>query len=169
MGQSGTGTAIEILRLRAGDAARMHAIVASLPPPEWRDETMPTIAYLARALSDARVIVLGAFDGEAPAGFVSAYRFPSLTAELDQVYVYDVWVGPEHRGRGIGRRLMDALTALCRDEGIAEGWIGTDGDNIAAQRLYLAAGGTEAGRDFVEYEFDFRDRAMTGGPAGGGR
>lgn len=156
---------IEIIRLGPGDVARLHAIVESLPPPEWRDETMPSRAHLARVLADARVYVFGAFAGERPAGFVSAYRFAALTAEIDHVYIYDVWVGPDDRGQGVGRRLMDALTAACRADGVAEGWIGTDSDNIAAQRLYTAAGGREMGRDYVEYEFDF----LADPPAGGAR
>ena len=33
-------------------------------------------------------------------------------------FVYNVYTEPEHRARGLARRLMDAIHAFCRDHGI---------------------------------------------------
>jgi GNAT superfamily N-acetyltransferase len=33
-------------------------------------------------------------------------------------FVYNVYTEPAHRGRGLARRVMDAIHAFCRDEGI---------------------------------------------------
>lgn len=147
-------------RLNSADAARMRSIVAMLPPPEWRGEQVPRLAHFARALADPAVYVFAAFEGERPAGFVSAYRFPSLTEECDLVYIYDVYVAPEDQASGVERRLMDSVIAECRRDGATEAWVGTDLDNHAAQRLFMAAGATGAGQDYIQFEFDL---AASGG------
>ncbi len=148
---------VDILRLRADDAPLMQSVIAMLPPPEWRDETVPGVAYLEKVLTDPTIYALAALQGQKPVGFASAYRFPALTGEYRQAYVYDVFVAEGHRGAGIGRMLVEAVLAALRDDGVAEAWVGTDGPNLAAQRLYEAAGATEVGRDYVEYEFNLAD------------
>ncbi len=163
-----TTPAIEIVRLRSSDAGRMHAVVTMLPPPEWRDEAVPPPAYFERTLADTSIYVMAAFAGDGPAGFASAYRFPALTGAYEQAYVYDVYVAPAYRAVGVGRRLVDALLAALRADGVAEAWVGTDGPNLAAQRLYEAAGATEVGRDYVEYEFDLTPPPVANTPTPGG-
>ncbi|MGB6346165.1 MAG: GNAT family N-acetyltransferase [Methyloceanibacter sp.] len=145
---------IEVRRLNAADAERMRSIVAMLPPPEWRRERVPTLTHFGRALADPAVYVFAAFEGERPAGFASAYRFPSLTQECDLVYIYDVYVAPADQARGIGRRLIDGVIAQCRWDGVTEAWVGTDLDNFPAQRLFVAAGAKGTGQEYVQFEFD---------------
>jgi ribosomal protein S18 acetylase RimI-like enzyme len=147
-------TPIEVRRLNAADAPRMRRIVAMLPAPEWRGEDIPTLAYFGRTLADPAVYVFAAFADERPAGFVSAYRFPSLTAERDLVYIYDVYVAPADQASGVGRRLMAGVIAQCRGDGAAEAWVGTDPDNPAAQRLFMTAGAKGAGEHHLQFEFD---------------
>jgi ribosomal protein S18 acetylase RimI-like enzyme len=145
---------IEVRRLSAGDAMRMQTLIEMLPQPEWRGAEIPSVAYLARALADPDVYLFAAFEGARPAGFVSAYRFPSLTKQCDLVYIYDVYVVPAYQDRGVGRRLMDSMIAECRKDGAAEAWVGTDLDNQAAQRLYVSAGAREPGEEYLQFEFD---------------
>jgi ribosomal protein S18 acetylase RimI-like enzyme len=149
---------VEVRRLTAADAPLMHAIIAMLPPGEWRGEDLPSLDYLRRALGDERIYVFAALDGERPAGFVSAYRFPALTEAHDLVYVYDVFVAESDRGKGAGRRMMDALIAQLRADGVAEAWVGTDLDNEAARRLYLSAGAV-SGEQYVQFEYVFAPKA----------
>jgi ribosome-binding factor A len=114
----------EVRRLTAADAELMQDIVATLPVPKWRDERLPGLRHLESAPADRGVFVFAAFEGKRPAGFVTGYRFPSLTKECDLVYIYDVYVVPNDRRRGIGRKLMDRVLAECRRGGVAEGWVG---------------------------------------------
>ena len=52
-------------------------------------------------------------------------------------------VAPAYRSRGIGRALLEALFQRGKELGCAEAWLGTEPENAAARRLYLAAGGEE--------------------------
>ena len=139
---------IEVRRLSAGDAMRMQTIVAMLPQPEWRGAEIPSVSYLSHALADPDVYVFAAFEGKNPMGFVSAYRFPSLTKQCDLVYIYDVYVAAADQDRGVGRKLMDRMIAECRRD------VGTDLDNQAAQRLYASAGAHTPGEQYLQFEFD---------------
>ncbi len=49
---------------------------------------------------------------------------------------------------------MESVIAACRRDGATEAWVGTDLDNQAAQRLFMSAGATGAGQDYVQFEFD---------------
>ena len=144
---------MEVRRLSAADADRMQAIVAMLPVPEWRGDAVPSLRYLAATLADPSVYVFAALDGERPAGFISGYRFRSLTKECDLVYIYDVYVAAEDQTRGVGWQLMDSMIAECRRDGAAEAWVGTDLDNEAAHRLFAAAG-ANSHMQYVQFEFD---------------
>jgi hypothetical protein len=46
---------IEVRRLKAADAERMHRIVAMPPPPEWRGEQVPRLPLFVRAPADPAV------------------------------------------------------------------------------------------------------------------
>ena len=51
-------------------------------------------------------ICFGAFDGDCQVGFARV-----ISDRATFAYVADVFVLPSHRGRGIGRRLMDCITS----------------------------------------------------------
>ncbi len=57
-----------------------------------------------------------------------------------QLFINEVGVSPEYRRQGIGRRLMARLVELATELGCTEGWVLTDDENVAADRLYAAAG-----------------------------
>ena len=52
-------------------------------------------------------------------------------------YVYNVYTEPEHRGRGLARRVMDAIHAFCRDRGIES--VGLNASSFG-QPLYESMG-----------------------------
>jgi GNAT superfamily N-acetyltransferase len=95
--------------------------------------------HLAVVLIEGRVV-----------GMASAvhYVHPDKPPEL---WVNEVGVAPAHRGRGIGRRLLEALFARGRDLGCREAWVGTERENIPARRLYAAAGGEESDMVMVSF------------------
>jgi L-2,4-diaminobutyric acid acetyltransferase len=68
-------------------------------------------------------------------GFVAAYRPPS---DGDAVFVWQIGVAAEARGRGLASRLLDALVALpaCADARFLEATVGES--NSASERLFRA-------------------------------
>jgi ribosomal protein S18 acetylase RimI-like enzyme len=54
--------------------------------------------------------------------------------------VAEVYVAPEHRGRGVGEMLIEKATRLFRERRVTLGYVWTRGDNEAAVRLYRSAG-----------------------------
>ena len=54
--------------------------------------------------------------------------------------VAEVYVAPEHRGRGIGDMLMEQAVRLFRERRVTLGYVWTREDNEAAVRLYRSAG-----------------------------
>ena len=111
--------------------------------PEW------TAAFLA----DPRHHMAVALDADKVVGMASAvhYLHPDKPPEL---WLNEVGVAPTHEGQGVGRRLLQALFAHGRALGCAEAWLGTHHDNLAARRLYAAAGGVEIPLVYVAFKLD---------------
>ena len=78
-----------------------------------------------------------ALDGDQAVGIVTAARDdddPTL------YHVYAMWVAPEARRRGLGRRLLDELEAWMRSSGGQTSQLSVTTGAAAAQRLYESAG-----------------------------
>jgi ribosomal protein S18 acetylase RimI-like enzyme len=86
----------------------------------------------------ARALV--AWDGEAPAGF-AAYSFlwpaVGLTASL---YLKELYVAEAYRRAGVGRMLMDGVSAIAGRRGLSRVEWTTDTSNRNAQAFYEALG-----------------------------
>lgn len=74
-------------------------------------------------------------DGE-PVGLAWAMREP----DLGQAHLFQMWVAPRHRGRGIGKMLLDAVIAWARASQIRTLTLSVTRGNSAAQRMYDDAG-----------------------------
>ena len=57
-----------------------------------------------------------------------------------QLFVNEVGVSASHRGKGIGRLMLQRLVERATELGCTEAWVLTDEDNAPANRLYAAAG-----------------------------
>jgi len=110
--------------------------------------------YLAERLGrdESVVLLAGEADGTA-LGFVQLYpTFSSLRAA--RVFVlYDLFVAPEARQRGVGRRLMEAAAGEARRRGAVSLVLSTARTNHRAQRLYESLGWV---RDEEFYEYNLR-------------
>jgi ribosomal protein S18 acetylase RimI-like enzyme len=99
-------------------------------------------SFLGSQLEEPDVAVLvaeknGAVIGYAYAG-VEASDYMSLRGPAG--VLHDVLVDPEHRGRGVGRRLLDAALAFLRSRGAPRVVLSTAARNAPAQRLFERAG-----------------------------
>jgi len=107
--------------------------------------------YLAERIGrdESVVLLAGEADGTA-LGFVQMYPgFSSLAAA--RIYVlYDLFVDPAARRRGVGRRLMQAAAEEARRRGAVSLVLSTAKTNHPAQRLYESLGWVRE-EEFYEY------------------
>src|SRR5438874_3889443 len=62
-------------------------------------------------------LLLGAWVGDDLAGFATLYWTFSSTNAAEIVLMNDLFVPPEHRGKGVGRELIDASVRIARTRG----------------------------------------------------
>lgn len=110
------------------DAALVFSFVRELAEYEkLLHEVDATEEGLAEALFGATPRVfcdIARKDGE-PAGFALWFYNYSTFRGRHGIYLEDLFVRPAFRGAGIGKALIRALAARCRDEGLArlEWWV----------------------------------------------
>ena len=137
-----------IVRLAPGDE---HIVLAA---GELFDAA-PTTAATAKFLASEGHHLLVALDadGTTPIGFISGVEttHPDKGTEM---FLYELFVAPAHRNRGVGRELVGALSELARSRGCYGMWVGTEPDNAAALATYRAAGAS-APEPFMTLEWVF--------------
>ena len=106
--------------------------------------------FLRERLSRGESVVLLAEDGGSALGFIQMYpTFSSLRAARTFV-LYDLFVDPAARQRGVGRQLMQAAADEARRCGAVSLVLSTARTNSAAQRLYESLGWVRD-EEFYEY------------------
>jgi len=99
-------------------------------------------SFLSTQLEDPDKAVLVADDGGRVVGYVYAalegYDYMALRGPAG--VLHDVVVDPEHRGRGMGRLLLEAALEFFRSRGAARVVLSTAMRNEAAQRLFARMG-----------------------------
>jgi ribosomal protein S18 acetylase RimI-like enzyme len=99
-------------------------------------------SYLGTQLAKPDVVILvAAQDGEV-LGYTYAglEGFDYMALRGPAGALYDIVVDPAHRGRGIGRMLLDATLAALQKRGAPRVVLSTAERNEAAQRLFERAG-----------------------------
>jgi diamine N-acetyltransferase len=149
---------VQITRAGAADVERVAELAArtfplACPPDSPPAEIEAFIAQhlnrdrFAEYIADAERIVLLADDGTGLSGYamlvfgepadpeVAAQLTLRPTAELSKLYV-----APEHHGSGVAAALMAAAVQQAADRGAAAVWLGTNQQNLRAQRFYAKSG-----------------------------
>ena len=108
----------------------------------------PVLPALTRFLASEGHHVLIAYVDDVPAGMVTGVEMthPDKGTEM---FLYELGVSSEYRGRGLGSALVTALASLARSRGCYDMWVVTEEDNDAAQATYRRAGGASTGRQVV--------------------
>jgi aminoglycoside 6'-N-acetyltransferase I len=110
----------------------------------------PTFA--AEFLEDARHHVVVGLDEGTVVGMATGVHYVHPD-KPPQLFINEVGVASSHRGRGIGRRLVEKLVGRAAELGCTEAWVLTDPENAAARRLYESAGATTPPDDCIMYTF----------------
>jgi ribosomal protein S18 acetylase RimI-like enzyme len=99
-------------------------------------------SFLGTQLEKPNVVVLVAEQDSAVLGYtyagVEGYDYMSLRGPAG--ILYDIVVAPAHRGRGVGRLLLDATLAALQARGAPRVVLSTAEQNEPAQRLFARAG-----------------------------
>jgi ribosomal protein S18 acetylase RimI-like enzyme len=99
-------------------------------------------SFLGSQLGTKDVAVLVAEEGGAVVGYayggVEGYDYMALRGPAGALY--DIIVDPAHRGRGAGRKLLEAVLAFLKQRGAPRVVLSTAEQNEAAQHLFASAG-----------------------------
>lgn len=140
--------AVHIAELDDDDADAVRQLLVDLTleeqehyahPQESRDEVSRRLRVTPRFSGENHFLVARDGDGVAHGLCWVALFDPGngLEAEIAELYVR-----PEHRGRGVATQLAQAAMALIRERGVTFASVWTRGDNAAALAVYRAAGFT---------------------------
>ena len=133
--------AFRALRVRA---LREHPEAFGRTP----EEVDPVEAIAERFRRDAESdldFVLGAFDGDTLVGMAGCHR-ESAVKHRHVAYIWGVYVAPERRRTGLGRRLFVATVDRARAwPGLEALWLDVTTVNEGARALYAACGFRSAG------------------------
>ena len=129
---------------RLGVAAFAHAVGTLRGSPLAQREAhaqrleaapVPFVPLAIRRRADGALLACGQF-----------------TREADLAGLYDVFVAPEWRGRGLARRLCARLLALARADGAGTAYLQVDAINTPARAVYARLGFADA------YAYHYRVR-----------
>lgn len=99
-------------------------------------------SFIGTQLADPNKAVLVADDNGEVVGYayaaIEGYDYMALRGPAG--VLHDVIVEPEHRGRGVGRMLIDAILAFLSERGVPRVVLLTAERNEAAQRLFARIG-----------------------------
>lgn len=140
------GTPLVIERMRLGDVGaviEIERLSFSSPWPAYAFEqelTANRLAHYVVARSDDRVV-----------------GFAGIWLMVDEAHVTTFGVHPDHRRRGVGRRLLLRLAEMAIELGTVRMTLEVRVSNEAAQALYRTFGFRIAGRRIAYYSDDHED------------
>ncbi len=140
------GTPLVIERMRMGDVAaviEIERLSFSSPWPAFAFEqelTANRLAHYVVARSDGRVV-----------------GFAGIWLMVDEAHVTTFGVHPDHRRRGVGRRLLLRLAEMAIELGTVRMTLEVRVSNEPAQALYRSFGFRVAGRRIAYYSDDGED------------
>ncbi|MTI44047.1 ribosomal protein S18 acetylase RimI-like enzyme [Roseibium hamelinense] len=130
-------TTTDIRTLGPDDAHQLAPLIAENTQALKRGAPRrPDEFYAERILGDKNAEVLGVFSKDRLIGFAVYFDLPELITGLRLGQLDDIYVHPDFRNQGVGRRMIESLV----DEGHKRGWLHlrwlVPGKNAPAVALY---------------------------------
>jgi GNAT superfamily N-acetyltransferase len=138
-----TEDVIRIEPARERDVPVVLSLIRALAEYEQlRDAVVATEEDVRRSLfgEQPRAHVIMAYAGDTAAGFAVWFHNYSTFLGKAGIYLEDLFVRPDYRRRGIGRRLLAYLARLAMDRGCGRMEWSVLGWNETAIRLYQSVG-----------------------------
>ncbi len=151
-----------IRRAGAGDAAEVARLLDAFN--REYDEYTPGVEALAdrgaQLIGNEEVTVL--LTGDPPFGLAQLRFLPSMWSDGFEAYLEELYIAPDRRGEGLGRKLLDAAIELSRERGATHLQLNTSEDDTAAIALYESSGfsnreGRPDGPTMYFYELELRN------------
>ena len=142
---SGRHRSVTIRRARAGDADALAYLLTELGYPSQPDQVGER---LQRAFTGARSVVLVAEEDLRVVGLATVHIFSVLNRSRDVAWLTALVVDEAARGRGIGRRLVEAVEAFARDSNCERLSVTTHEGRLDARAFYERIGLEATGRRF---------------------
>jgi GNAT superfamily N-acetyltransferase len=108
---------------------------------EMKGFKMPGETYLQTLLAKDGFFVVVALLEEKVVGGLTAYTLQQYYSERPLVYIYDLAVLSHYQRQGIGKLLMEEITAFCKGIGMEEVFVQADQVDQHAIEFYQATGG----------------------------
>jgi len=136
------------------DAVLVHTMIIEMAHAmDAKARVRSTVEDFASAMAPdtADIHVLLAERGTVPVGITIFFLTFSTWRGALGVYVQDIYVTPEGRGTGIGKRMLSEVAAWASERGADHLRLSVDRDNVAAQAFY-----ENIGMKFCEEEMIYR-------------
>lgn len=128
-----------------GDAEAIADLLADIGHPVSPSE----VPRRLEAFAEGPGKVLVAVDGSGVIGVVTVNRLALLHRDTPVAFLNALVVHADHRGRGVGRALVDAVQSQARDWGCATVELTSRDDRQGAHQFYARLGFTTRSRKFV--------------------
>ncbi len=102
---------------------------------------------------DSNNILLAAYKGERPAGFLYAYILPGLKTPYPKLFLYSIDVFPSFQRQNIAAKLINELKNIAYENNCSEIFVLTNNSNKAAMSLYQKTGGNIENNDDVLFVY----------------
>jgi GNAT superfamily N-acetyltransferase len=134
------------------DATAIASLLGELGYPSSPDRVRARMMRLLTHGTEARDAVLVAVDEDAgdTIGVLALHRFAALHDDADVALIMALVVGEKARGRGVGRRLVDAAVDTARAWGCTRMLVTTHVRRAEAHAFYEHLGFDFTGRRYVK-------------------
>lgn len=147
-------------RLEADEANLAHSSLRALEGDRGRSPADE--GHLRRFLDRAGNIFILASRGDQAVGFLVAYVLERLDGDRPMVCLYEILVAQGHRGRGVGRTMVDAMLGVCRGIDAGKVWTVTNRSNVPASALCRRTGADAPAGDDIVYVWERREVGREG-------
>ena len=117
-----------------------------------REEELPDETWAARVAKSAASGIDCALVAEQGGAFVGLLWAKVDAQDAGRVNLFQMWVAPQWRGRGVAAALLDEALAWARARGTRVVHLGVNSENAGALRLYGRAGFQPIGEPYLMRE-----------------